>query len=114
MNESVRCKYAEIQVLIRYFARVIPASLDTVETLIAANRKEQVKRMALAETKYVVFQDHELEKEATYLNPLKPLVFYCSSGKRSSEAVNLVKKKFPDSAMFSLEGGLKAWESYEL
>jgi len=65
MNESVRCKYAEIQVLVRYFARVIPASLDTVETLIAANRKEQVKRMALAETKYVVFQDHELEKEAT-------------------------------------------------
>jgi formylmethanofuran dehydrogenase subunit E len=52
-------------VLIRYFARVIPASLDTVETLIAANMKEQVERMSLAETKYVVFQEHELKKEAT-------------------------------------------------
>ncbi len=41
VGEAVRCKYAEIQVLIRYFARVIPASLDTVEKLIAANMKEQ-------------------------------------------------------------------------
>jgi uncharacterized membrane protein YvbJ len=52
-------------VLIRYLARVIPASLETVETLIATNMKEQVKRMSLAETKYVVFEEYELKKEKT-------------------------------------------------
>ena len=51
-----RCKYAEIQVLIRYFARLIPASLDTVEN------EGAIKRMSLAETKYVVFEEHELKK----------------------------------------------------
>jgi hypothetical protein len=59
-----RCKYAKIQVLIRYFARVIPASLDTVETLIAANMKGAVQLMSLAEIKYVVFPEHELTEHA--------------------------------------------------
>ena len=42
--------------LIRYFARLIPASLDTVEN------EGAIKRMSLAETKYVVFEEHELKK----------------------------------------------------
>jgi molybdopterin/thiamine biosynthesis adenylyltransferase/rhodanese-related sulfurtransferase len=36
-------------------------------------------------------------------------VFYCASGKRSGEAVKLIKKKFPGANVFSLDGGLKAW-----
>jgi molybdopterin/thiamine biosynthesis adenylyltransferase/rhodanese-related sulfurtransferase len=39
----------------------------------------------------------------------KATVFYCASGKRSAEAVKLIKKKYPDANVFSLEGGLKAW-----
>ncbi len=38
----------------------------------------------------------------------KPVVFYCSSGKRSMEAVKIVKDKFRLNHFFSLEGGLKA------
>jgi molybdopterin/thiamine biosynthesis adenylyltransferase/rhodanese-related sulfurtransferase len=36
-------------------------------------------------------------------------VFYCSSGKRSGEAVKIMKKKYPDAAVFSLRGGLRDW-----
>jgi adenylyltransferase/sulfurtransferase len=35
---------------------------------------------------------------------------YCSSGKRSGEAVKLMRNKFPGINIFSLEGGLKAWQ----
>ncbi|MDP9079527.1 MAG: HesA/MoeB/ThiF family protein [Bacteroidota bacterium] len=39
----------------------------------------------------------------------KQIVFYCASGKRSGEAVKIVKSKFPNAKVFSLEGGLKDW-----
>ncbi|HEY6974680.1 MAG TPA: HesA/MoeB/ThiF family protein [Chitinophagaceae bacterium] len=39
----------------------------------------------------------------------KATVFYCASGKRSAEAVKLIKKKDPNANVFSLAGGLKAW-----
>ncbi len=39
----------------------------------------------------------------------KSMVVYCTSGKRSGEAVKLVKNKFPGINIFSLKGGLKAW-----
>ncbi len=37
-------------------------------------------------------------------------VLYCASGKRSGEAVKVIKKKFPEADVFSLDGGLKAWD----
>jgi molybdopterin/thiamine biosynthesis adenylyltransferase len=37
-------------------------------------------------------------------------VFYCASGKRSAEAVKVIKNKFPDANVFSLEGGLNKIE----
>jgi molybdopterin/thiamine biosynthesis adenylyltransferase/rhodanese-related sulfurtransferase len=36
-------------------------------------------------------------------------VLYCASGKRSGEAIKLIKKNFPDANVFSLEGGVKGW-----
>src|SRR5665213_3410120 len=36
-------------------------------------------------------------------------VLYCASGKRSGEAVKVIKQKLPNANVFSLEGGLKAW-----
>ncbi|KFF74795.1 thiamine biosynthesis protein [Chryseobacterium sp. P1-3] len=35
-----------------------------------------------------------------------PIVFYCQSGKRSAEAVQLIQKNFPEKEVFSLQGGL--------
>jgi molybdopterin/thiamine biosynthesis adenylyltransferase/rhodanese-related sulfurtransferase len=43
----------------------------------------------------------------------KRVVFYCASGKRSAEAAKLVQKKFPSANVFSLEGGLKAWQEHD-
>jgi adenylyltransferase/sulfurtransferase len=53
---------------------------------------------------------YELEKNVSVLYNGKDIVMYCSSGKRSSEAVKLMRNKFPGVNIFSLEGGLKAWQ----
>jgi adenylyltransferase/sulfurtransferase len=55
----------------------------------------------------------ELEEEVWFLEIEKPLVFYCATGKRSAEAVKSIRRKHPDSQVFSLEGGLKAWLEQE-
>jgi molybdopterin/thiamine biosynthesis adenylyltransferase/rhodanese-related sulfurtransferase len=39
----------------------------------------------------------------------KSYVFYCSSGKRSGEAVKLLQQKAPGVKAFSLQGGLQSW-----
>jgi len=43
-------------------------------------------------------------------NFTKPILFYCASGKRSAEAVKMIKKKYPEANVASLKGGLKAWK----
>jgi len=53
---------------------------------------------------------NEIEKEISFLNNEKSLVLYCTSGSRSKEAVSLLKNKFADKNILSLEGGLKAWQ----
>ena len=55
----------------------------------------------------------KVEQEADFLETGKPLVFYCASGKRSAEAVKLIKKKHPEVEAYSLEGGMKAWIEQE-
>lgn len=52
----------------------------------------------------------ELKNNMHSIAVKKSIVVYCSSGKRSSKAVKLVKNKFPRINIFSLEGGLKAWQ----
>ena len=51
----------------------------------------------------------ELEDNWDYLNNGTTKVLYCSSGKRSGEAVKMIKQKFPNAKVFSMEGGLGAW-----
>ncbi len=47
---------------------------------------------------------------ALFLQRGKPIVFYCATGKRSEEAVKLIKNKLLQANVFSLKGGLKAWQ----
>lgn len=51
----------------------------------------------------------ELEDNWDYINNGVVKVLYCSSGKRSGEAVKMIKEKFPHTQVYSLEGGLGAW-----
>lgn len=51
----------------------------------------------------------ELNDNWDYINNGTVKVLYCSSGKRSGEAVKMIKKKFTEAKVFSLEGGLGAW-----
>lgn len=54
----------------------------------------------------------ELKDHWDYINNGTIKVLYCSSGKRSGEAVKMIKQNFPEAKVFSLEGGLGAWFSY--
>ncbi len=51
----------------------------------------------------------ELDEYKDYLNNNKVKVLYCSSGKRSGEAVKAIRKKWSNAKVFSLEGGLQVW-----
>lgn len=52
----------------------------------------------------------ELELKLSVLADDKPIVLYCSSGRRSTEAVKLINKLAPFYKVLSLEGGLNAWQ----
>jgi molybdopterin/thiamine biosynthesis adenylyltransferase/rhodanese-related sulfurtransferase len=51
----------------------------------------------------------ELYNEIDKLDKTTKTVFYCASGQRSADAVKLIKKRYPDANVFSLEGGLNNW-----
>jgi molybdopterin/thiamine biosynthesis adenylyltransferase len=51
----------------------------------------------------------ELEDNLDYLDNSITKVLYCSSGKRSGEALKAIQHKLKNTQIFSLEGGLKAW-----
>ncbi len=53
----------------------------------------------------------ELEENIDYFANPGTKVFYCATGKRSAEAVKLIKHKYPGAKVFSLEGGLKEFLS---
>jgi molybdopterin/thiamine biosynthesis adenylyltransferase/rhodanese-related sulfurtransferase len=46
------------------------------------------------------------------MNKANKTVFYCASGKRSGEAVKVIRKKHPNANVFSLDGGLKEWMAF--
>ncbi|MFD2146704.1 molybdopterin-synthase adenylyltransferase MoeB [Mucilaginibacter antarcticus] len=55
------------------------------------------------------FEADEIDDNTDYLINQKVKVLYCSSGKRSGEAVKIIREKHPQAKVYSLAGGLKAW-----
>lgn len=55
----------------------------------------------------------ELEDHLDYFSGNGEKVFYCSTGKRSADAVKVVKQKYPDAKVFSLNGGLEALSEHD-
>lgn len=55
------------------------------------------------------FEGDEIDDHIDYLTNPTIKVLYCSSGKRSGEAVKLIRQKYPQAKVYSLDGGLKAW-----
>jgi molybdopterin/thiamine biosynthesis adenylyltransferase/rhodanese-related sulfurtransferase len=55
----------------------------------------------------------ELEENLDYFSGTGTKVLYCTTGKRSGEAVKLIKQKFPDAKVYSLEGGLDTINRFE-
>jgi molybdopterin/thiamine biosynthesis adenylyltransferase/rhodanese-related sulfurtransferase len=55
------------------------------------------------------FEADELDDYIDYLINPTVKVLYCSSGKRSGEAVKLIKQKYPLAKVYSLQGGLHSW-----
>ncbi|MDB5004298.1 MAG: thiamine biosynthesis protein [Mucilaginibacter sp.] len=60
------------------------------------------------------FEVDEIDDNMDYLLNGKVKVLYCSTGKRSGEAVKVIKKRSPQAKVFSLEGGLQAWFEHDL
>ena len=54
----------------------------------------------------------EIETNFSYFKSGKPVVFYCASGVRSSEAVRSILKKIPNVKIYTLTGGIKAWKEH--
>lgn len=55
------------------------------------------------------FELDEVEDNLDEFEAGRTYVFYCSSGKRSGEAVKLLRQKLPGVKAYSLEGGLGSW-----
>jgi adenylyltransferase/sulfurtransferase len=55
------------------------------------------------------FELDEVEDNLNEFKAGKTYVFYCSSGKRSGEAVKLLQQRLPGIKAYSLAGGLGAW-----
>ncbi|RFZ84988.1 thiamine biosynthesis protein [Mucilaginibacter terrenus] len=55
----------------------------------------------------------ELEQNLDKLSTGKKVVFYCATGKRSAEAVKIVKDKMQAVDAFSLQDGLAGWSGLE-
>jgi molybdopterin/thiamine biosynthesis adenylyltransferase/rhodanese-related sulfurtransferase len=55
------------------------------------------------------FEADEIDDHITYLINQTIKVLYCSSGKRSGEAVKQIRQKYPQAKVYSLDGGLQAW-----
>jgi molybdopterin/thiamine biosynthesis adenylyltransferase/rhodanese-related sulfurtransferase len=51
----------------------------------------------------------EVEEHMDEFNDAQTRIFYCATGKRSAEAVKLIKQKYPNAGAFSLQGGLESW-----
>ena len=51
----------------------------------------------------------EIEENITYFDSGSTKVLYCATGKRSGEAVKLIRQKHPAAKIFSLEGGLSSF-----
>ncbi len=52
---------------------------------------------------------NQLEAQLHEIDPAKTNVFYCTTGKRSAEAVKIARRALPDSKVTSLKGGLSEW-----
>jgi molybdopterin/thiamine biosynthesis adenylyltransferase/rhodanese-related sulfurtransferase len=57
------------------------------------------------------FELDEVEDNLDEFDVSKTYVIYCSSGKRSREAVKMLQQRLPGIKAFSLEGGLGSWLS---
>jgi adenylyltransferase/sulfurtransferase len=55
------------------------------------------------------FELDEVEDNLDEFEVDKTYVFYCSSGKRSGEAVKILQQKMPGVKAYSLDGGLGSW-----
>jgi rhodanese-related sulfurtransferase len=42
------------------------------------------------------------------------VLVYCQTGNRTPEAIRMLQKKYPDVQFVTLQGGIKAWQLFEM
>lgn len=86
-------------------------SADDLKKAIAENAVRLIDvRTEVERMEFNIGGEH-IPVEEIYQNPGKfnstdLTVFYCASGKRSGEAVRMIRKRFPNANIYSLEGGI--------
>lgn len=101
--------------------KALPATINTpgvsalaLKNGLAENRFELIDvRTARERDEFDIGGRHipldEVEENIHFLHSGVAKVLYCTSGKRSAEAVKLIRQRFPNAPVFSLDGGLEAW-----
>lgn len=105
-------------VMIRELPSSVQVDLLTVEDLNGAIDLEKYEwidvRTAKERSHFTIGGKHlpmnTFEEHLSQIDPGKPIICYCATGKRSAEAVKILKHHFPGVIAYSLDGGMKAWQ----
>ena len=54
---------------------------------------------------------NEFENRVATIQTENKIVVFCKSGQRSLKAVKIIKEKYPNCRVFSLNGGIEAWKN---
>ncbi len=82
----------------------------SIENLFVIDVREKTELPLVDEFPLVRISLSEFEKLAPIISPENKVVVFCKSGKRSIKVAKTLKEKFPTCSVFSLAGGITAWE----
>jgi len=88
-------------------------TVDELKAGLAKNRFELIDVRTLQERDLfdiggIHIPVEEIEENLELFQSGAPKVLYCATGKRSGEAIKVIKKKYPQAKVFSLEDGLNS------
>jgi len=93
-------------ITVKEFNRMITAQPGTI---LDVRTNGEVAKGAINKSAHIDLFDDNFETKIEQLDKSKPVYIYCASGGRSSEAMDIMKKKgFTE--LYNLTGGYSAWK----
>jgi len=85
--------------------------LLTNENICIIDVREKNELPLISEFDFIQIPISEFENKISAFEISTKIVIFCQTGKRSIKAVEILKNKFPDCAVFSLDEGIVAWKN---